>query len=100
MGERGETLASLRAFRIKAGVAKLLERDRSSFGEIFSKQARDLRTPMLIARVKLVWANLILVHVAAIIAPARGFGDDGIFDVRGPSAKALRRNCRTQRPAI
>src|SRR5438477_8714773 len=86
---RAAVRGSLRSLWIKPGVTKLLKRDGSSFGKIFVEKALDLRPPMIIARVKLVWAGLILVYVAAIIAPARRFRHDRIFDVRGPMAKAL-----------
>jgi len=55
---------------------------------------------MVVARVKLVRAGLVGMDIAAIIAPPDRFSHDCIFNVRGPSVKALRCRSGSQKTAL
>ena len=55
---------------------------------------------MIVLRVKKIGRVLVLVHVAPVITPPRGFGDDRELQLRDPFRPPLRVDRRGQRAAV
>ena len=85
---------------IQASRLELVQHHRCANREILRQQAIHLRQPVIISGVKEVGSGLVLVHVAAVIAPARGLGNDGQIKFRHAPGPTLGVRLRHQRAAI